>query len=57
MISVTVLPRVMPRAEHELFLTGETFDAQRAVAIGLLNAAVPAAELDAEVARDCTSMR
>ena len=51
MISVTVLPRVMPRAAHELFLTGETFDAQRAVAIGLLNAAVPAAELDAEVAR------
>jgi methylglutaconyl-CoA hydratase len=50
-ISVTVLPRVMPRAAHELFLTGETFDAQRAVAIGLLNAAVPAAELDAEVAR------
>ena len=50
-ISVTVLPRLLPRAAHELFLTGETFDAQRAVVIGLLNASVPAAELDAEVAR------
>lgn len=50
-ISVTVLPRLVSRATHELFLTGETFDAQRAVAVGLLNAAVPAAELDAEVAR------
>jgi len=50
-ISVTVLPRLLPRAAHELFLTGEKFDARRAVAIGLLNAAVPAGELDAEVAR------
>ncbi|MFL6142573.1 MAG: enoyl-CoA hydratase-related protein [Labedaea sp.] len=50
-ISVTVLPRLLPRAAHELFLTGEKFDANRAVAIGLLNAAVPAAALDGEVAR------
>jgi methylglutaconyl-CoA hydratase len=50
-ISVTVLPRLLPRAAHELFLTGETFDAQRAVAVGLVNSAVPAGELDAEVAR------
>jgi methylglutaconyl-CoA hydratase len=50
-ISVTVLPRLLPRAAHELFLTGEMFDAARAVAIGLLNSAVPAGELDAEVAR------
>lgn len=50
-ISVTVLPRLLPRQAHELFLTGETFDARRAVSIGLLNAAVPAEELDAEVAR------
>jgi methylglutaconyl-CoA hydratase len=50
-ISVTVLPRLLPRAAHELFLTGETFGADRAVAIGLLNASVPAADLDAEVAR------
>jgi methylglutaconyl-CoA hydratase len=50
-ISVTVLPRLLPRPAHELFLTGETFDAPHAAAVGLLNAAVPAAELDAEVAR------
>ncbi|HET9138925.1 enoyl-CoA hydratase-related protein [Actinophytocola sp.] len=50
-ISVTVLPRLLPRAAHELFLTGEKFDARRAVEIGLLNSAVPAGELDAEVAR------
>jgi methylglutaconyl-CoA hydratase len=50
-ISVTVLPRLLPRAAHELFLTGEKFDARRAVEIGLLNSAVPADRLDAEVAR------
>jgi methylglutaconyl-CoA hydratase len=50
-ISVTVLPRLLPRAAHELFLTGEQFSARRAVEIGLLNSAVPADELDAEVAR------
>ncbi|MEV0678160.1 enoyl-CoA hydratase family protein [Actinosynnema sp. NPDC050436] len=50
-ISVTVLPRLLPRAAHELFLTGETFDASRAQAIGLVNVAVPADDLDAEVAR------
>jgi len=50
-ISVTVLPRLLPRAAHELFLTGETFDAPRAVAVGLINSAVPADLLDAEVRR------
>jgi methylglutaconyl-CoA hydratase len=50
-IAVTVLPRLLPRAAHELFLTGETFDAARAAAIGLVNAAVPAERLDAEVGR------
>ncbi|MFC5287511.1 enoyl-CoA hydratase-related protein [Actinokineospora guangxiensis] len=48
-ISVTVLPRLLPRAAHELFLTGEKFDAHRAVEIGLLNAAVPANKLDDQV--------
>jgi methylglutaconyl-CoA hydratase len=48
-ISVTVLARLAPGVAHELFLTGETFDATRATAIGLLNSAVPADELDAEV--------
>ena len=52
-ISVPVLPRVAPRAAHELMLTGEAFDAVRAAAIGLITRAVPADELDAEVAASC----
>jgi methylglutaconyl-CoA hydratase len=51
LISVTVLPRLLPRAAGELFLTGETFDADRAVAVGLLNSAVAPADLDTEVTR------
>lgn len=50
-ISVPVLPRLAARAAHELFLTGEPFDAARAAAIGLVNAVVPGDGLDAEVAR------
>lgn len=50
-ISAVLLPRLAPRAAHELFLTGETFDAHRAVQIGLLNRAVAAADLDTEVTR------
>jgi methylglutaconyl-CoA hydratase len=50
-ISVTVLPRLLRHAAHELFLTGEIFNADRAVAIGLLNSAVPGDQLDAEVNR------
>jgi methylglutaconyl-CoA hydratase len=48
-ISATVLPRLAPRAAAELFLTGDTFDARRAVEIGLVTAAVPASGLDARV--------
>ncbi|MBM7772534.1 methylglutaconyl-CoA hydratase [Actinokineospora baliensis] len=55
-ISVTMLPRLLPRAAHELFLTGEQFDAARAVQIGLLNSAVPPADLDAEVTRYTTML-
>lgn len=50
-ISVTVLPRMLPRAAHELFLTGESFDAERAVVVGLVNSAVPLERLDEEVHR------
>lgn len=50
-ISVTVLPRLLPRAAHELFLTGEVFDGERAAAIGLVNAAVDDTFLDAELRR------
>ncbi len=56
-ISVTVLPRLSARAAHELFLTGETFDAGRAAAVGLINRAVPADGLDDEVARYADMLR
>jgi methylglutaconyl-CoA hydratase len=56
-ISVTVLPRLLPRAAHELFLTGETFDARRAELIGLVNNAVPGFDLDAEVHRYTEALR
>src|SRR5206468_1452399 len=49
-ISSTVLRRITPRAAAELYLTGATFDGVRAEQIGLVSAAVPAAELDATVA-------
>ncbi|WP_055481274.1 enoyl-CoA hydratase family protein [Sphaerimonospora mesophila] len=51
MIAVTCLRRLDQRAAAEYFLTGEVFDARRAVEIGLLTRAVPADDLDAEVAR------
>ncbi|GAA2204737.1 enoyl-CoA hydratase family protein [Nonomuraea monospora] len=51
MIAVPVLRRLSPRAAAEYFLTGEVFDAARAVEIGLLSAAVPPEELDTAVAR------
>ncbi|NJP89073.1 enoyl-CoA hydratase [Nonomuraea sp. FMUSA5-5] len=51
MIAVPVLRRLSARAAAEYFLTGEVFDAARAVEIGLLSAAVPPEELDATVAR------
>jgi methylglutaconyl-CoA hydratase len=50
-IAVPCLRRMSPRAAAEYFLTGEAFDAQRAVEIGLLTAAVPKIQLDEEIAR------
>lgn len=50
-ISAPVLPLLTRRAAAELFLTGEVFDAERALAAGLLTAVVDDADLDAEVAR------
>jgi methylglutaconyl-CoA hydratase len=50
-ISVPVLPSMLPRAARELFLTGEVFDATRAAAVGLVNVAVPDEGLDPEVER------
>jgi methylglutaconyl-CoA hydratase len=51
LVSVVCLPRMQPRSAVEYLLTGEPFDARRAVEIGLVNRAVATAELDAEVAR------
>lgn len=48
-ISVPLLPLLLPRAALELCLTGETFGAERAREIGLVNSVV--ADADAEVAR------
>ncbi len=50
-ISVPCLRRMPSRAAAEYFLTGEVFGAARATEIGLLTRAVPAEDLDAEVAR------
>jgi methylglutaconyl-CoA hydratase len=55
-ISSTVLRRITPRAAAELYLTGETFDGRRAADVGLVTAAVPAAELDGAVARYCAAL-
>ncbi|WDZ84788.1 enoyl-CoA hydratase-related protein [Micromonospora cathayae] len=55
-ISATVLPRLAPRAAAELYLTGATFDGRRAAEVGLVTAAVPAAELDDAVAGYCAAL-
>ncbi|HVN86464.1 MAG TPA: enoyl-CoA hydratase-related protein [Candidatus Binatia bacterium] len=49
MISVVVIPKLGIQNTMWLFLTGERFSAQRAVELGLMHRAVPAAELDATV--------
>lgn len=56
-ISVVLLPKLGLTTAMELFLTGDTFDARRAVEIGLLTAVSPAGELDATVARYVDSLR
>lgn len=48
-ISVVCLPKLRRADASELFLTGERITAARAVSVGLLNCAVPPAELDAAV--------
>ncbi|MGN6253026.1 MAG: enoyl-CoA hydratase-related protein [Marmoricola sp.] len=49
-ISLTVLPRLTSRAAADTFLTGRTFDATEAAAMGLVTRAVSAEELDGAVA-------
>ncbi len=50
-ISPYVLGKIGESAARELFLTGERFEAVRAVEIGLVRAAVPEEDLDATVER------
>ncbi len=50
-ISVVCLPKMRRADASELFLTGERFTPQRAAEVGLINAAVPADQLDASVDR------
>jgi len=49
MISVVVLPKLGPHHTMRLFLTGERFDAKRALDYGLLHRVVPASELASAV--------
>ena len=49
-ISPYVIRRLGDRAARELMLTGERFDAARALAYGVVNHVVPARELDAKIA-------
>lgn len=56
MISVVCIPKLGAAKSMELFLTGDTFGAADAVRYGLLNAAVPADQLDGAVARYTSSI-
>jgi methylglutaconyl-CoA hydratase len=55
-ISVVVLPKLGQTKGMELFLTGDTFDAAEAARMGLINAAVPADQLDDRVGRFAQSI-
>ncbi|WP_182524987.1 enoyl-CoA hydratase-related protein [Nocardioides dongkuii] len=55
-ISLTVLPRMTSRAAALACLSGDMFTGRQAVEHGLVTTAVPAADLDAEVARVCASL-
>jgi len=55
-ISLTVHHRMNPRAAALTTLGGEVFTGADAASYGLVTAAVPAADLDAEVARVCASL-
>lgn len=55
MISLTLLPRLNPRAADRYFLTGEAFDAAQAAAIGLITMA--AEDPAVAVAEICAALR
>lgn len=56
MISVVCLPKMRQGDAMELFLSGEKIAAARAVEVGLLNHAVPAAQLDEAVEALCAKL-
>jgi methylglutaconyl-CoA hydratase len=56
MISVVVLPKLGVHHGMRLFLTGETFDAARALGYGLLHRVVPAAELVQAVEQEASAI-
>ena len=56
-ISLTVVPRLTSRAAADLFLTGRTFDADEAAAMGLVTRSVPAGQLDAAVDEACDELK
>lgn len=57
MISVLCLPKIRPADAAAAFLRGNRFLAPEAARIGLINAAVPAEEIDAEVAAIVDDLR
>ena len=56
-ISVVCLPKMRPGEAMEAFLRGHRFPASRAAELGLINRAVPAAQLDAAVAEVLADLR
>lgn len=56
-ISVVCLPKMRPGEALEAFLRGHRFSASRAAELGLINRAVPAAELDAAVEQVLADLR
>ncbi len=56
-ISVVCLPKMRPGEAMEAFLRGNRFSATRAAELGLINRAVPAAELDAAVSEVLADLR
>jgi methylglutaconyl-CoA hydratase len=56
-ISVVCLPKMRPGEAMEVFLRGHRFPASRAAELGLINRAVPAAQLDAAVGEVLADLR
>ncbi len=55
-ISLTVLPRLTSRGAADAFLTGRSFGAAEAAAMGLVTRSVPPEALDSEIAQLCADL-